>query len=175
MSVRASFASHTCCVSLWRKLLIVTYVWNIYFQILILLCCTKLLVVLKCVCRCHNKYPKSPSPLDDLCIKHQEWCKYFLEGTQVSKYRVGNVYCHFNPSCIKLHYPELISCQLQVPRNLNLSEAHKERLQQLLWFLYACAFVIYCTYIPLWLLYTIGVQSKLNYIILSMIIDNVVH
>ena len=22
---------------------------------------------------CRNKYPKSPSPPDDLCIKHQEW------------------------------------------------------------------------------------------------------
>ena len=30
-----------------------------------------------------------------MCIKHQEWCKCFLEGTQGSKHQFGNVY-HFN-------------------------------------------------------------------------------
>ena len=78
---------------------------------------------------CRNKYPKSPSPPHDMCIKHQEWREYFPEGTKVSKYRFGNAYYHFNSSCVKLRHPQFAPHHLQVPTNLELSEAHKEFLQ----------------------------------------------
>lgn len=29
---------------------------------------------------CHNKYPKSPQPPNDLCIKHQEWRQFTPQG-----------------------------------------------------------------------------------------------
>ena len=67
---------------------------------------------------CRNKYPKSPAPPDDLCVKHPEWRQYIPEGTQISKCHFGNAYYHFNPSCIKLRFPDFVLGHLQVPEDL---------------------------------------------------------
>ena len=64
-----------------------------------------------------------------ICVKHPEWRQYIPEGTQISKCRFGNAYYHFNSSCIKLQFPDFVPNHLQVPEDLYLSEAHKERLQ----------------------------------------------
>ena len=55
---------------------------------------------------------------------------YFPEGTQVSKYGFGNAYYHLNSSCVKFYHPQIVSYHhLQIPTDLNLSQAHKEILQ----------------------------------------------
>ena len=80
---------------------------------------------------CRNRYPKSPSPPNDLCIRHQEWREYFdrgSKGAQVQKCRFGNAYYHFNPSCIKLRFPSFDASQLIIPEDLDLRNTHKERL-----------------------------------------------
>ena len=64
-----------------------------------------------------------------MCIKYQEWCEYFPEGTQVSKYQFGNAYYHFNSFCVKLRHLQFVPHHLQIPTYLNLSQAHKEILQ----------------------------------------------
>ena len=77
------------------------------------------------VCAGHrNRYPKSSLPPDDLCIKHQEWCEYIEEGTQVQKHCFGNAYYHFNQSCIKIRFPAFIASQLVIPE----LDTQKERL-----------------------------------------------
>ena len=57
--------------------------------------CTLLSLYIKVCAGCCNKYPKSLLPPHDICIKHQEWCEYFPEGTQVAISRFGNSY-YFN-------------------------------------------------------------------------------
>lgn len=81
---------------------------------------------------CHNKYPKHPSPPDDLCIKHQEWRKYMPAGSQTPQCRFGNVYYHFNPRCVRLRCPEFIPNYMEIPPEVcsQLDASHRGRLQQ---------------------------------------------
>ena len=84
---------------------------------------------------CRNKYPKYPTPPDDLCIKHQEWREYMPTGSQTPQSRFGNAYYHFNPRCVWLRYPEFVPNYLEIPSEIcnPLTVPHRERLQQDFW------------------------------------------
>ena len=81
---------------------------------------------------CRNKYPKHPSPPEDLCIKHQEWREYTPTGSQTPQCRFGNVYYYFSARCVQLRCPEFIPNYLEIPPEISseLDPSHKERLQQ---------------------------------------------
>ena len=80
---------------------------------------------------CRNKYPKHPTPPDDLCIRHQEWREYIPTGSQVPQSRFGNTYYHFSTLCVRMRCPEFVPVLLDIPREilLELDHVHKERLQ----------------------------------------------
>jgi hypothetical protein len=78
---------------------------------------------------CRNKYNKKlPSP-NDLCIKHKEWRDYTPAGSQSPKYRFGNVYYHFDPTCVWLRCPMFVPNQLDISSVLSLLDpTHKKHL-----------------------------------------------
>ena len=81
---------------------------------------------------CRNKYPKKPTPPDDLCIRHQEWREFVPAGSQTPQSRFANVYYHFTPHCVWLRCPGFVPTLLEVPPDLYslLHTSHKERLEK---------------------------------------------
>ena len=79
---------------------------------------------------CRNKYNKTASPPDDMCIKHQEWREYTSPGSQTPGHRYGNVYYHFDPQCVWHRCTSFVPTQLQIPPNVihQLDKSHKEKL-----------------------------------------------
>lgn len=72
---------------------------------------------------CKNKYPKSPKPPQDICIKHKQWREFATGTKQQSKF--GNVYYHCRKECIWLRWPIFTSAELYIPPELSV---HKELL-----------------------------------------------
>ena len=54
---------------------------------------------------CSNRYPKSPKPPEDLCIKHQEWQQFTPQGADLPQTKYTNVYYHCSPECVWLYNP----------------------------------------------------------------------
>ena len=81
---------------------------------------------------CRNRYPKQPTPPDDLCIRHQEWREYVPAGSQTPQSRFGNTYYHFTPYCVWLRCPGFVPTLLEVPPELcsQLDPTHKDRLRK---------------------------------------------
>ena len=75
---------------------------------------------------CKNKYPKSPKPPQDICIKHEEWREFTTGMKQQSKF--GNVYYHCRKECIWMRCPAFTSAELYIPPEINLLSVHKELL-----------------------------------------------
>lgn len=63
---------------------------------------------------CKNKYPKSPSPPYNICIRHTEWREYVPRGSEDKHTKYGNVYYHCRLYCICLCCPEFLHSQLDV-------------------------------------------------------------
>ena len=80
---------------------------------------------------CRGRYQKSALPPDDMCIQHQEWREYSVPSSPMPQFRFGNVYYHFNPTCVWSRCHWFVPCQLQIPANLSLNEVHKYRLSSL--------------------------------------------
>lgn len=81
---------------------------------------------------CRNSYAKHATPPNDMCIKHQEWREYSTSSSPtVTQSRFGNVYYHFSPECVWLRCSWFIPSQLQIPDDLGLQQAHKDRLSGL--------------------------------------------
>ena len=51
-----------------------------------------------------NRFDKTASPPNDLCIQHEEW-RSFLSPTGLPELRYGNAYYHANPACIVKKWP----------------------------------------------------------------------
>ena len=79
---------------------------------------------------CKNKFSKSLSPPQDLCIKHQEWREYQSPNTSASQSRYGNAYYHPRVQCVWLRYPHFFPSHLQVPSELleRLANPHTPHL-----------------------------------------------
>ena len=74
---------------------------------------------------CKNRYPKSPQPGYDLCIKHQEWRQFMSPSTATPQSKFGNAYYHCKLECIWLRWPNFVASDLVVPPELQLSSVHK--------------------------------------------------
>lgn len=79
---------------------------------------------------CKNKYPKTPKPPQDLCIKHEEWRQFTLPNTATPQSKFGNIYYHCRMECVWMRCPNFTLSDLQVPPEMTekLSSAHKELL-----------------------------------------------
>ena len=62
---------------------------------------------------CRNKYPKKPSPPNDLCLQTVEWRQYFPWGSNFPHSRWSNTYYHPRVICVHHNWP-LFDPTLQV-------------------------------------------------------------
>ena len=62
---------------------------------------------------CRNKYPKKPSPPNDLCLQTVEWRQYFPQGSNFPHSRWSNTYYHPRVICVRHNWP-LFDPTLQV-------------------------------------------------------------
>ena len=63
---------------------------------------------------CKQKYPKPPTPPNDICVRHKEWREHFPPGSSTSSSRHGNVYYHCNVLCIQAKCPFFESSMLVI-------------------------------------------------------------
>ena len=78
---------------------------------------------------CRIRYPKSPLPPRDLCIKHQEWREFLPKGAQTPKRQFSNVYYHCLPQCIRLRNPDFLPNELDITAvEDELQPEHKSHL-----------------------------------------------
>ena len=78
---------------------------------------------------CHNQCT-SKQPLNDLCIKHQEWRQFTPQGTDSPLSKFSNIYYHCRSQCVWLRCPDLVPALLEVPDDVQeqLSPIHKSHL-----------------------------------------------
>ena len=78
---------------------------------------------------CRNKYTKTAPPPDDMCIRHQQWREFMPQGSPIPNTRFGNVYYHFNPTCIWQRCSWFVRSQLVVPSEIDsfLIQSHTRR------------------------------------------------
>ena len=79
---------------------------------------------------CKNKYPKSPKPPQDLCIRHEEWRQFTPPNSSTPQSKFGNVYYHCRKECIWMRCPYFTSNDVQLPPEVvcNLTATHKQML-----------------------------------------------
>ena len=77
---------------------------------------------------CKNKYPKSPKPPQDLCIRHEEWRQFTPPNSSTLQSKFGNVYYHCRKECVWMRCPYFTSNDLQIPPEIELTSIHKEML-----------------------------------------------
>ena len=79
---------------------------------------------------CKNKYNKSLKPLNDLCIKTQDWREFITPNSATPQSRFGNVYFHCKPECVLMRNPSFLPSYLNVPDEVaeNLNDTHKQYL-----------------------------------------------
>ena len=74
---------------------------------------------------CKNKYPKSPKPPQDLCIRHEKWRQFTPPNSSTPQSKFGNVYYHCRKECIAHTSLQMIFT--------SLTSTHKEMLLAEFW------------------------------------------
>ena len=78
---------------------------------------------------CNNRYPKSPSPPNDMCLRHQEWRQFTPQGKDMPQTKYSNAYYHCNPVCVWHRNPEFIPSSIVASEiEDQLSSVHKAHL-----------------------------------------------
>ena len=78
---------------------------------------------------CHNHYPKSPQPPNDICLRHQEWRQFTPQGKETPQTKFSNVYYHCNPLCVWHRHPNFNTANVVITEIENqLTPIHKAHL-----------------------------------------------
>ena len=79
---------------------------------------------------CKQRYKKDLGPPNDICILHEEWRTYMVNGTEQSRF--GNAYYHVNVRCVNLVWPSFLPSMLVVLPEVErrLLDVHKSLLRE---------------------------------------------